>query len=218
MTGRHHRRSCRDTAPESGAKTPNRFDPRRTDYANRPRPIVCASHSPGLQIVGQVLGQISAQELVAGSEPRSPHGPMRRHRPVGNVAPACWARCYSHSVRRSQAFTLPGETAAVAMAVQAFLACHKRITSVQWVEPQRHAVANVRSLATYGERLDIRIDQIRDREVRTEIVSESGPLWDWGANRRNIEALASHLTAAGFTISAEPMVTKAKIKPGQLRF
>jgi hypothetical protein len=105
------------------------------------------------------------------------------------------------------------------MAVQAFLDGHKRISSVQWVEPQRHATATVRSyLATYGERLDIRIEQIRDREVRTDIVSESGPLWDWGANRRNIEALVTHLSASGFTGSAEPMVTKANIKPRQLRF
>jgi hypothetical protein len=36
MTGRYHPRSCSHTARQSGARTPNRFDTRRTDYANRP--------------------------------------------------------------------------------------------------------------------------------------------------------------------------------------
>ena len=114
-------------------------------------------------------------------------------------------------MRRSQTVTVPGEAAAIATAVQTFLSTDKRVSSVEWAEPERHVTANVRSrIATYGGQLDIRLEQAPNGQVRLDVLSRSGPLWDWGANRRNIEALVTSLSDSGYLGTSEPMVTKVK--------
>lgn len=114
-------------------------------------------------------------------------------------------------MRRTQVAVFEGDAEELIQAVKRDLDSNKRVFDVHWSDDNSSVTAQIRSRLTFGEEIAIQFESVTGGYVRIALSSASGPYWDWGANRRNIENLLDHLVDAGFSGDREPMVNEFRM-------
>jgi len=102
---------------------------------------------------------------------------------------------------------------AVLDAVRSYFESDRRYRNIEWLEPSRVLAASAKyNFSTGGEGVKVEVSG-GEGEATTEvaIMSASMPIYDWGKNQQNIDALINHLRNAGFVLEVKATDSKHKL-------
>lgn len=98
-------------------------------------------------------------------------------------------------------------------AVRSYFESDRRYGNIEWLEPGRVLAASAKyNFSTGGEGVKVEVTRgAGEATTDVAILSASMPIYDWGKNQRNIDALINHLRSAGFVVDVKATCGKHKI-------